>query len=110
MILEPLVAVDGALPGHLLTEVTGLYASNRAFFALSGDFPDPDDIRVEQVAKALADELAHPDAEVLLARSRGGSRASRSRSPATPTPPTPTPGSGCSWSTRPCTARAWGGS
>ncbi|WP_306333756.1 N-acetyltransferase [Streptomyces sp. KL118A] len=71
MILEPLVAVDGALPGHLLTEVTGLYASNRAFFALSGDFPDPDDIRVEQVAKALADELAHPDAEVLLARSRG---------------------------------------
>ncbi|MGW0535834.1 GNAT family N-acetyltransferase [Streptomyces sp. NPDC003032] len=71
MILEPLVAVDGALPGHLLTEVTALYAANREFSALSGDFPDPDDIRVEQVAKALADELAHPDAEVLLARSEG---------------------------------------
>ncbi|WP_030791563.1 GNAT family N-acetyltransferase [Streptomyces sp. NRRL S-920] len=71
MILEPLVAVGGALPGHLLTEVTALYAANRDFFALSGDFPDPDDIRVEQVAKALADELAHPDAEVLLARSEG---------------------------------------
>lgn len=71
MILEPLTAVDGALPGHVLTEVTALYASNREFFALSGDFPDPDDIRVEQVAKALADELAHPGADVLLARSRG---------------------------------------
>ncbi|MEV7190776.1 GNAT family N-acetyltransferase [Streptomyces sp. NPDC093510] len=71
MILEPLTAVDGALPGHVLTEVTALYASNREFFALSGDFPDPDDIRVEQVAKALADELALPGADVLLARSRG---------------------------------------
>ncbi|WP_369213496.1 GNAT family N-acetyltransferase [Streptomyces flavofungini] len=71
MILERLVAVDGALPGHLLTEVTALYASNHAFFALSGDLPDPHDIRVEHVAKSLADELAHPDAEVLLARSRG---------------------------------------
>ncbi|MGW2231083.1 GNAT family N-acetyltransferase [Streptomyces formicae] len=71
MILEPLAAVDGALPGHLLTEVTGLYASNREFFALSGDFPDPDDIRIEQVARTLADELAEPSAEVLLARSRG---------------------------------------
>ncbi|MET9549564.1 GNAT family N-acetyltransferase [Streptomyces sp. NPDC006627] len=71
MILEPLTAVDGALPGHLLTEVTALYAANREFSALSGDFPDPDGIRVEQVAKALADELAHPDAEVLLARSEG---------------------------------------
>ncbi|MFH8563019.1 GNAT family N-acetyltransferase [Streptomyces sp. NPDC017988] len=71
MILEPLTAVDGALPGHILTEVTGLYAANREFFALSGDFPDPDGIRVEQVAKALADELAHPDTEVLLARSEG---------------------------------------
>ncbi|MEU1018857.1 GNAT family N-acetyltransferase [Streptomyces sp. NPDC005900] len=71
MILEPLVAVGGALPGHLLTEVTALYAANRAFFALSGDFPDPDDIRVEQVAKALADELARPGTDVLLARSEG---------------------------------------
>ncbi|MEU7648813.1 GNAT family N-acetyltransferase [Streptomyces huasconensis] len=71
MILEPLTAVDGALPGHLLTEVTALYAANREFFAISGDFPDPDGIGVEQVAKALADELARPGAEVLLARSEG---------------------------------------
>ncbi|MCF3124497.1 GNAT family N-acetyltransferase [Streptomyces arenae] len=71
MILEPLTAVDGALPGSVLTEVTALYAANHAFFALSGDFPDAHDIRVEQVAKALAEELAHPDAEVLLARSGG---------------------------------------
>ncbi|TQJ74858.1 GNAT family N-acetyltransferase [Streptomyces sp. SLBN-31] len=71
MILERLVPTDGALPGELLTELTALYASNRAFHALSGEFPDPDDIRPEQVATALADDLAHPDAEVLLARSEG---------------------------------------
>ncbi|GHK02815.1 GNAT family N-acetyltransferase [Streptomyces sp. NPDC003753] len=72
MILEPLSpAPDHDLPGELLTELTGLYASNREFHALSGDFPDPDDIRPEQVAAALADELAHPDVEVLLARSFG---------------------------------------
>lgn len=72
MILEPLTpAEDGALPGELLTELTALYASNRAFHALSGDFPDPDGIRPEQVAAALADELSEPEARVLLARSEG---------------------------------------
>ncbi|MGW7071436.1 N-acetyltransferase family protein [Streptomyces sp. NPDC054855] len=72
MILEPLTpAGDGALPGELLTELTALYASNHAFHALSGDFPDPHDIRPEQVATALADELAVPGAEVLVARSEG---------------------------------------
>ncbi|SDL08365.1 GNAT family N-acetyltransferase [Streptomyces indicus] len=71
MILDRLVPVDGALPGALLTEITELYAANRDFFALSGDFPDPYDIRVEQVAVELARELKHPDAEVLLARSEG---------------------------------------
>ncbi|MGW7079296.1 N-acetyltransferase family protein [Streptomyces sp. NPDC054866] len=72
MILEPLTpAEDGALPGELLTELTALYASNRVFHALSGDFPDPDDIRPEQVAAALADELAVPGAQVLVARSEG---------------------------------------
>ncbi|MGA4844151.1 GNAT family N-acetyltransferase [Streptomyces sp. G45] len=72
MFLEPLTpAEDGALPGPLLTELTALYASNHAFFALSGDFPDPYDIRAEQVARALADELAVPGAQVLLARSEG---------------------------------------
>ncbi|MGW6268085.1 N-acetyltransferase family protein [Streptomyces sp. NPDC055060] len=72
MILEPLVpAESGALPGELLTELTALYASNHAFHALSGDFPDPDDIRPEQVAAALADELAVPGSEVLVARSAG---------------------------------------
>jgi GNAT superfamily N-acetyltransferase len=60
-----------ALHGELLAEITALYAANRDFQALSGDFPDPDDIRPEQVAAALAEELTHPDAEVLLARSAG---------------------------------------
>ncbi|MFI1409646.1 GNAT family N-acetyltransferase [Streptomyces sp. NPDC020707] len=72
MILEPLILTpDHDLPGPLLTELTELYASNHAFYALSGDFPDPHDIRSEQVAKALADELANPDVEVLQARSAG---------------------------------------
>ncbi|WP_067272185.1 GNAT family N-acetyltransferase [Streptomyces jeddahensis] len=74
MILEPLAPAGQGMPvepGELLTELAGLYASNREFFALSGDFPDPDDIRPEQVAAALAEEMAHPDAEVLLARSDG---------------------------------------
>lgn len=72
MILEPLdPGPDHALPGELLTEVTEVYAANRAFFALSGDFPDPDAITSAQVAVALADELAAPGAEVLLARAGG---------------------------------------
>ncbi|MET7450766.1 bifunctional GNAT family N-acetyltransferase/NUDIX hydrolase [Streptomyces sp. NPDC005574] len=72
MILQPLaLSSDRDLPAALLTELTALYASNREFHALSGDFPDPDDIRPEQVATALADELADPDVEVLLARESG---------------------------------------
>ncbi|MVO87875.1 GNAT family N-acetyltransferase [Streptomyces sp. p1417] len=76
MILEQLPAFTngteaGDLPGPLLTELTALYASNHEFFALSGDFPDAHDIRAEQVATALADELAQPSAEVLLGRSEG---------------------------------------
>ncbi|MEV3856038.1 GNAT family N-acetyltransferase [Streptomyces sp. NPDC050095] len=72
MILEPLSpGPDHALPGELLGEVAELYASNREFFALSGDYPDPDHITVEQVATELADELAQPGAEVLLARAGG---------------------------------------
>lgn len=63
--------MDGALPGPVLTEIAALYATNHAFFELSGDFPAPDRITVEQVAAALADELAHDGAEVLLARSAG---------------------------------------
>ncbi|WSL17957.1 GNAT family N-acetyltransferase [Streptomyces sp. NBC_01283] len=92
MILEPLTpAEDGALPGELLTELTALYASNRTFHALSGDFPDPDDIRPEQVAAALADELAEPGAEVLVARSEGrvvgvGITLDRHPDPADPDP------------------------
>ncbi|MFG2885962.1 GNAT family N-acetyltransferase [Streptomyces sp. NPDC048297] len=70
MILQPLPP-GRDIPAPLLTELTALYASNREFHALSGDFPDPDDVRPEQVAVALADELAHPDAEVLLARAEG---------------------------------------
>ncbi len=71
MIVEPLVLTDGALSGALLGEITGLYASNREFHRLSGDFPDPDDIRPGQVARSLMDELAQPHARVLLARSGG---------------------------------------
>ncbi|MFI9832578.1 GNAT family N-acetyltransferase [Streptomyces sp. NPDC051913] len=72
MRLEPLpLTADHDIPAPVLTELTALYASNHAFHALSGDFPDPDDIRPEQVAAALAEELAHPGAEVLLARSEG---------------------------------------
>lgn len=72
MIVEPLeLGEEGALPGPLLTELTELYASNQEFQQFSGEFPDPDDIRPEQVAASLAQELAQPDAEVLLARSEG---------------------------------------
>ncbi|CCK29248.1 mutT-like protein [Streptomyces davaonensis JCM 4913] len=72
MLIEPLpLTADHDIPAPLLTELTALYAANREFHALSGDFPDPDDVRPEQVAAALADELARPDAEVLLARSEG---------------------------------------
>jgi ADP-ribose pyrophosphatase YjhB (NUDIX family)/ribosomal protein S18 acetylase RimI-like enzyme len=72
MLLEPLpLTPDHDIPAPLLTELTALYASHRDFHALSGDFPDPDDIRPEQVATALAGELANPDVEVLLARSEG---------------------------------------
>ncbi|MER5753044.1 bifunctional GNAT family N-acetyltransferase/NUDIX hydrolase [Streptomyces sp. NPDC002088] len=72
MRLDPLpLTPDHDIPAPLLTELTALYASNRAFHALSGDFPDPDDLRPEQVAAALADELANPDVEVLLARGEG---------------------------------------
>ncbi|WP_089101816.1 GNAT family N-acetyltransferase [Streptomyces hyaluromycini] len=72
MILAPVpLTPDRDIPAPVLSELTALYAANREFQALSGDFPDPDDIRPEQVAEALADELAHPDAEVLLARAEG---------------------------------------
>ncbi|MGW2417774.1 GNAT family N-acetyltransferase [Streptomyces sp. NPDC001709] len=71
MILEPLSpGQDIAAP--LLTELTALYASNREFHRLSGDFPDPDDVRPEQVAAMLAEDLAVPGAEVLLARTEEG--------------------------------------
>ncbi|MET8983276.1 GNAT family N-acetyltransferase [Streptomyces sp. NPDC004539] len=72
MILTPLpLTPDHDIPAPLLTELTALYAANETFFALSGDFPDPADIRPEQIARELADELANPEVEVLLARSEG---------------------------------------
>ncbi|MFI0091032.1 GNAT family N-acetyltransferase [Streptomyces bobili] len=72
MRLDPLpLTPDHDIPAPLLAELTALYAADREFQALSGDFPDPEDIRPEQVAKALADELAGPGAEVLLARGGG---------------------------------------
>ncbi|MFJ2930731.1 GNAT family N-acetyltransferase [Streptomyces massasporeus] len=69
MTLDPLPAAP--LPDSLLTELTALYASNHAFHTLSGDFPDPEDIRPEQVAAALAQEWELPGTEILLARSPG---------------------------------------
>lgn len=72
MLLDALrLTPDHDIPAPVLTELTALYAAHREFHALSGDFPDPDDIRPEQVAAALAGELADPHVEVLLARSRG---------------------------------------
>ncbi|MGP3983494.1 GNAT family N-acetyltransferase [Streptomyces sp. KR80] len=81
MILEPLtLSGDGltapeepddglhGLPAPLLDELTALYRSDPAFQRISGDFPDPEDIRPEHVAASLAEELARPEAEVLLAR------------------------------------------
>ncbi|KUN87605.1 DNA mismatch repair protein MutT [Streptomyces bungoensis] len=70
MILTPL-RPDHDIPAALLAELTALYASNREFLALSGDFPDPDDVRAEQVAAEVAGELAQPSGEVLLARVEG---------------------------------------
>ncbi|MGW7540903.1 N-acetyltransferase family protein [Streptomyces sp. NPDC054770] len=72
MILAPVpLTPDHDIPAPVLSELTALYASNREFQALSGDFPDPEDIRPEQVATVLADELANPEVEVLLARAEG---------------------------------------
>ncbi|MEU4487383.1 GNAT family N-acetyltransferase [Streptomyces purpurascens] len=73
MILEPLLppSPGESVPAPLLTELTALYAANHEFHTLSGDFPDPVDIRPEQVAAALAEEWAHPDVDVLLARGFG---------------------------------------
>ncbi|MGJ5826995.1 GNAT family N-acetyltransferase [Streptomyces ossamyceticus] len=77
LLLETLrTGEDGTIPGSLLAELTALHASNRAFYTLSGDFPDPDDIRPEQVDAALALELANPDVEILLARDAAPDSAS----------------------------------
>ncbi|MFC6062814.1 GNAT family N-acetyltransferase [Streptomyces ochraceiscleroticus] len=76
LVLEPLspllAAHDGHLPGPLLDELTDLYASNAAFFALSGDFPDPYALQRDEVASSINGELAHPAAEVLIAREDDG--------------------------------------
>ncbi|MBW8797064.1 MAG: GNAT family N-acetyltransferase [Streptomyces sp.] len=72
MILAPVpLTPDHDIPAPVLTELTALYDANREFHALSGDFPDPEDIRPEQVAAELAGELANPDVEVLVARAEG---------------------------------------
>ncbi|MFF7044211.1 GNAT family N-acetyltransferase [Streptomyces massasporeus] len=69
MTLDPLPAAP--LADSLLAELTALYASNSAFHRLTGDFPDPEDVRPEQVAAALAQEWELPGTEILLARSPG---------------------------------------
>ncbi|MDX3235621.1 GNAT family N-acetyltransferase [Streptomyces sp. ME03-5709C] len=68
LVLEPLVPVNGSLPPGVLAALTELYASNPAFHRATGDFPDPGAVTAEQVASSLNAELAHPAAEVLLAR------------------------------------------
>ncbi|MDX2836641.1 bifunctional GNAT family N-acetyltransferase/NUDIX hydrolase [Streptomyces scabiei] len=75
LLLAPLrTAEDGTVPGPLLDELTALYSSQRDFYSLSGDFPDANDIRPEQVAAALSLELADPETEILLARTAGEGR------------------------------------
>ncbi|MFF8938706.1 GNAT family N-acetyltransferase [Streptomyces paradoxus] len=69
MILDPLPPAP--LGDPLLAELTALYASNHAFHTLSGDFPDPHDLRPGQVAATLSEERERPGAEILLARSFG---------------------------------------
>ncbi|MGK5630302.1 GNAT family N-acetyltransferase [Streptomyces sp. URMC 123] len=59
---------EHGVPAPLLDELTALYRSDPVYQRISGDFPDPDDIRPEQVAASLSQELAHPATEVLLAR------------------------------------------
>ncbi|MBO1337916.1 N-acetyltransferase [Streptomyces sp. VRA16 Mangrove soil] len=71
MLLET-VAPGRPLPTDLITEVTALYSANREFFALSGDFPDPDRITAEQVSAALTEDVESPGAELLLARDADG--------------------------------------
>ncbi|MET7682623.1 NUDIX domain-containing protein [Streptomyces sp. NPDC005423] len=72
MFLESLsLTDDGAFPGELLTELTALYAADHRFHAYTGEFTDPHDVRPEQAATALADELARPGARVLVGRSAG---------------------------------------
>ena len=77
MILEPLApSAEGEpeppeFPAPLLAELTALYRSDPVFQRISGEFPNPDDIRPEHVAAGLAEELGHPAAEVLLARDDG---------------------------------------
>jgi GNAT superfamily N-acetyltransferase len=68
MTLDPLTA---APDDALLAEITGVYASNPDFHRISGDFPDPHDVRPEQVAASLNAELVQPTAEFLLAREDG---------------------------------------
>lgn len=70
MDFQPLPLVDGVLPEPALAEVTDVFASNIAFHRLSGDFPDPEHVRPEQVASELSAELRNPAAEVLLLRDR----------------------------------------
>ena len=68
---DPRPPASGPLGDPLLTELTALCTSNHAFHTLTGDFPDPEDIRPEQVAAALAEERELPGTEILLARSSG---------------------------------------
>lgn len=69
MILETLLPPAPA--PAVLDELTALHATNHAFHTLSGDFPDPHDIRPGQVAAALSQEWEQPGTDILLARGFG---------------------------------------
>ncbi|MFC8147725.1 GNAT family N-acetyltransferase [Streptomyces paradoxus] len=69
MILDPLPSAP--LGDSLLAELTALYASNSALHRLTGDFPDPEDIRPGQVAATLSQEWEQPGTDILLARGSG---------------------------------------
>ncbi|GAA2151296.1 hypothetical protein GCM10009760_46510 [Kitasatospora kazusensis] len=70
MELQSLLLMDGVLPDPTLAEVTEVFASNVAFHRLSGDFPDPEQVRPDQVAAVLGAESQTPSSEILLLRDR----------------------------------------
>ena len=68
LVLEPLVPVNGSLPPGVLAALTELYASTPPSTAPPATSPTPGPSPTSRSRAASAPELAHPAAEVLLAR------------------------------------------